>query len=291
MANRLPYFKAYGDNSEISRLISTYLNEIGLYPRLKDEEQKELSRRARAGDEQAKKRMIEANLRLVVRIAKQYTRRGIEFMDLIAEGNMGLIRAVEKYEPDMGYKFSTYAVWWVRHYMDRAVSNQSRLVRLPVRVSSDLSRMEAAFSELKRKNSRSPTIEEVAEAARMKTSQVKKLQSARQSFVSTDAPVGKDDGATLGELLVDDRVDDATEQINRADLRKALRRVLRDLTGKEREILMLRYGFGDNSPETLSEIGKQWQLTRERIRQIQRSTLVKVRDLMHREGVKDEAVC
>lgn len=290
MSQTMGMTNSWADGSDSNGLVDKYLNEIGTRPRLNHCDQQDLARKVQTGDEAAKREMIECNLRLVVRIAKQYTRRGMELMDLIEEGNIGLIRAVEKYEPELGYKFSTYAVWWIRHYIERAISNQSRLVRLPVRVATELFKVEQAAAELKKSLGRQPTDEELATETSLKPSQVKKLLQAKQAIVYADQPLSEEDGITMIDVMVDQNSVDPTEHIHANQTKKLLCSVLKTLTSREREILRLRYGLAGDDPETLNSIGDNWQLTRERVRQIQRSALSKLRTEIMRGGMGLESL-
>lgn len=278
------------DNNDSGGLMDRYLNEVGTHPRLKHTDQVALARRVQAGDESAKRAMIESNLRLVVRIAKQYPHRGVEYMDLVAEGNMGLIRAVEKYEPDSGFKFSTYAVWWIRHYMERAIANHSRLIRLPVRVGVELRKVERAYSELGRELGRTPSPVELAREVKSKPTIVEKLLHLRQMILSTDQPLTSDpDSSTLADTLADENSINQFDALNRVQMRRILAATFTKLTARERRVLVLRYGLSDDIPLTLRDVGTRCKLTRERVRQIQELALAKVKTELKCRGVCAEA--
>jgi RNA polymerase nonessential primary-like sigma factor len=242
------------------------------------------------GDVSARATMIEGNLRLVVRVAKQYSYRGLDLMDIIEEGNMGLMRAVEKYEPDAGFKFSTYAVWWIRHHIERAITNQGRLIRLPVRVAAELKKIERSSAELRKSLDRAPTASEIGKDTGIKADQVERLLQARQAVVYADQPVSEDENATLADIMIDEKVVDPIDKMASVQAKKILTSVLASLTEREREILSRRYGLSGGEPQTLNDIGQDCNLTRERVRQIQRLALLKIRNYMENNGIGQEVV-
>ena len=273
------------ETRETSRAnLGVYLSEISRIPLLTREEEHELARRVRAGDEAAKQRMIEANLRLVVQIARRYLNRGLPLPDLIEEGNLGLLRAVEKFDPERGTRFSTYATWWIRQAVTRALANQARTIRLPVHVEMLLTRYAREQRRLTQALGRQPTIEEMAKALDTSEREIAELEEIRQHPVSLDAPAGAESTATLGDLIADRAaVPDSFAELfrDRADLVS----VLDDLAANERTVLRRRFGLEDNEPETLETIGQQLGLSRERIRQLEGSGLRKLRALLRARGI------
>jgi RNA polymerase sigma factor (sigma-70 family) len=265
--------------------LGVYLQEISRIRLLSREEEQALARRVRAGDETAKQRMVEANLRLVVQIARRYLNRGLPLPDLIEEGNLGLIRAVEKFEPERGTRFSTYATWWIRQAVVRALANQARTIRLPVHVELLLTRYAREQRRLTQELGRSPTTAEMAAALNTTESEVLELEEVRQHPVSLDAPAGQESTATLGDIIADRSADPA---VTLADLfrdRAELISVLDDLAANERAVLRRRFGLDGEPPETLEAIGQRLGYSRERIRQIEQAGLRKVRTLLRARGV------
>jgi RNA polymerase primary sigma factor len=273
------------ETRETSRAnLGVYLSEISRIPLLTREEEQALARRVRAGDEAAKQRMIEANLRLVVQIARRYLNRGLPLPDLIEEGNLGLLRAVEKFEPDRGTRFSTYATWWIRQAVTRALANQARTIRLPVHVELLLTRYAREQRRLTQALGRPPTTEEMAKALDTSEREIAELEEVRQHPVSLDAPAGGESTATLGDLIADRAAAPETFAElfrDRADLVS----VLDDLAANERTVLRRRFGLEDNEPETLEAIGQRLGLSRERVRQLEGAGLRKLRALLKTRGI------
>jgi RNA polymerase sigma factor (sigma-70 family) len=274
------------ETRETSRAnLGVYLAEISRIPLLTRDEEQELARRVRASDEAAKQRMIEANLRLVVQIARRYLNRGLPLPDLIEEGNLGLLRAVEKFEPERGTRFSTYATWWIRQAVTRALANQARTIRLPVHVEVLLTRYLREQQRLTQRLGRAPTTAELAQALGTSEREVAELEEVRQHPVSLDAPAGAESTATLGDLIADRaavRSDTLAELFrDRADLVS----VLDDLAANERTVLRRRFGLDGDAPETLEAIGRRLGLSRERVRQLEGSGLRKLRALLKARGI------
>jgi RNA polymerase primary sigma factor len=273
------------ETRETSRAnLGVYLSEISRIPLLTREEEQALARRVRAGDEAAKQRMIEANLRLVVQIARRYLNRGLPLPDLIEEGNLGLLRAVEKFEPDRGTRFSTYATWWIRQAVTRALANQARTIRLPVHVELLLTRYAREQRRLTQALGRPPTTEEMAKALDTSEREIAELEEVRQHPVSLDAPASGESTATLGDLIADRAAAPETFAElfrDRADLVS----VLDDLAANERTVLRRRFGLEDNEPETLEAIGQRLGLSRERVRQLEGAGLRKLRALLKTRGI------
>ena len=274
------------ETRETSRAnLGVYLSEIARIPLLTREEEQALARRVRAGDEAAKQRMIEANLRLVVQIARRYLNRGLPLPDLIEEGNLGLLRAVEKFDPARGTRFSTYATWWIRQAVTRALANQARTIRLPVHVELLLTRYAREQRRLTQALGRSPTTDEMAKALDTTEREIAELEEIRQHPVSLDAPAGGESNATLGDLIAD-RSAGGVETF--ADLfrdRADLVSVFDDLAANERTVLRQRFGLGGDPPETLEAIGQRLGLSRERVRQLEGSGLRKLRALLKARGI------
>jgi RNA polymerase sigma factor (sigma-70 family) len=265
--------------------LGLYLAEIARIPLLTREEEHVLAARTQAGDEAAKAKLIEANLRLVVQIARRYLHRGLPLPDLIEEGNIGLMRAVEKFDPERGTRFSTYATWWIRHAVVRALANQARMIRLPVHVEALLGRYAREHARLTQSLDRPPTSEELATALRTSVDQVRELEEIRQSPVSLDAPVGTED-AVLSDVVADPAADPAPVLGRLLRERADLVSVLDDLAANERTVLRQRFGFEGERPETLEAIGKRLSLSRERVRQIEASGLRKLRTLLAARGIE-----
>jgi RNA polymerase primary sigma factor len=253
--------------------LQLFLNEAGRYPLLTAQEEVELAKRIERGDKAAKDRMVNSNLRLVVSIAKKYQGHGLSLLDLIQEGIIGLIRAVEKFDWRRGYKFSTYATWWIRQAVQRGVANKSRTIRIPVHIVEREQKIGRATRELTAKLERDPTDEEVAKAAKLPLKQVREVRQAARAVASLDKPVGEDDGAQLGELIPTPG-ESVEEEVHVSLEQEMLHRALEELPERERDILKLRYGLdGDPDPKSLEEIGRVFGMTRERVRQIEAQAL------------------
>ena len=265
--------------------LGVYLAEISRIPLLSREEEQVLSARVRAGDTQAKQRMVEANLRLVVQIARRYLNRGLPLPDLIEEGNLGLIRAVEKFDPDRGTRFSTYATWWIRQAVVRALANQARTIRLPVHVEMLLARYMREHRRLTQVLGRAPGTAELAAALGISEQEVEELEEVRQQPVSFDTPVGGERHSTLGDMIADRTADPADSFASLFRDRSELVSVLDDLAANERTVLRRRFGLEGDPPETLEAIGQRLKLSRERVRQIESAGIRKLRSLLAARGI------
>jgi RNA polymerase sigma factor (sigma-70 family) len=265
--------------------LAVYLREIARIKLLSREEVLELAGRVRAGDERAKERLVEANLRLVVQVARRYLNRGLPLPDLIEEGNIGLLRAVEKFEPERGLRFSTYAVWWIRQAVARALANQARTIRLPVHVELLLGRYKREHQRLTHTLGRAPSATELAQALGTSEDQVNELEELRLQPVSLDAPVGEEDSRRLVDTLADESADPAEVLTKLFKARSDLAAVLDDLAPNERTVLRRRFGLDGEEPETLEAIGRRLDYSRERIRQIEASGLRKLRALLKARGI------
>jgi RNA polymerase sigma factor (sigma-70 family) len=273
------------ETRETSRAnLAVYLSEIRQIPVLSREQEQELARRARAGDESAKARLIEANLRLVVQVARRYFNRGLPLPDLIEEGNLGLIRAVEKFEPERGLRFSTYATWWIRHAITRALANQARIIRLPVHVEMLLGRYAKEQQRLTQTLGRAPTTAELAQALGTTVEQVEELDELRQRPVSLDAPITEH--GRVADVVADPTADPSAALTRLFHERTDLVSVLDDLAENERKVLRGRFGLDGDEPQTLEAIGQRLRLTRERVRQIEATALRKLRALLRARGVE-----
>ena len=257
--------------------VKMYLKDIGQVPLLSTEEEADLARRAREGDEAAKRRLSEANLRLVVSIAKRYVGRGLLFLDLIQEGNIGLMRAVEKFDYEKGFKFSTYATWWIRQAITRAIADQSRPIRLPVHVVETIHRMTRESRRLLQELGRDPTPEELAVALELPVERVREIQRIAQDTVSLETPIGEEEDTQLEDFIVDETAMTPSDSVEATMRKELLLDVLNTLTPREEKVLRLRYGLDDGKVRTLEEVGKEFNVTRERIRQIEAKALRKLR--------------
>ena len=267
--------------------VKAYLKEIGQVPLLSAEEEQTLARAARAGDADARRRLSEANLRLVVSVAKRYAGRGLPFLDLIQEGNLGLMKAAEKFEPDRGFKFSTYATWWIRQSITRAIADQGRTIRIPVHLVEHINRGRKTAGELLRKNGREPTAEEIAVRLEMEPDRVRELLQLAQEPVSLETPVGEEEDAHLEDFIQDEEAGIPVDEAGRQLLRRELMSVLKSLTPREERVITLRFGLDDGRPRTLEELGKEFNVTRERIRQIEAKALRKLRHPSRAKRLRD----
>ena len=267
--------------------VKAYLKEIGQVPLLSAEEERTLARAARAGDADARRRLSEANLRLVVSVAKRYAGRGLPFLDLIQEGNLGLMKAAEKFEPDRGFKFSTYATWWIRQSITRAIADQGRTIRIPVHLVEHINRVRKTAGELLRKNGREPTAEEIAVRLEMEPDRVRELLQLAQEPVSLETPVGEEEDAHLEDFIQDEEAGIPVDEAGRQLLRRELMSVLKSLTPREERVITLRFGLDDGRPRTLEELGKEFNVTRERIRQIEAKALRKLRHPSRAKRLRD----
>ena len=267
--------------------VKAYLKEIGQVPLLSAEEEQTLARAARAGDADARRRLSEANLRLVVSVAKRYAGRGLPFLDLIQEGNLGLMKAAEKFEPDRGFKFSTYATGWIRQSITRAIADQGRTIRIPVHLVEHINRVRKTAGELLRKNGREPTAEEIAVRLEMEPDRVRELLQLAQEPVSLETPVGEEEDAHLEDFIQDEEAGIPVDEAGRQLLRRELMSVLKSLTPREERVITLRFGLDDGQPRTLEELGKEFNVTRERIRQIEAKALRKLRHPSRAKRLRD----
>lgn len=267
--------------------VRMYLKEIGKIPLLKPHEEVELARRMHEGDELAKQRLVEANLRLVVSIAKRYVGRGMLFLDLIQEGNLGLIKAVEKFDYVKGFKFSTYATWWIRQAITRAIADQARTIRIPVHMVETINKVKKANSQLLHQNGREATPDEIAEFLEMPVDKVREILRVAQEPVSLETPIGEEEDSHLGDFIPDDDALAPADAASMSLLKEQLADVLKTLTPREAKVLSLRFGLDDGNPKTLEEVGKVFNVTRERIRQIEAKALRKLRHPSRSKKLKD----
>ena len=267
--------------------VKVYLKEIGRVPLLSSDEEINLAIRIADGDVAAKQRLSEANLRLVVSIAKRYLGRGMQFLDLIQEGNLGLMKAAEKFEPERGFKFSTYATWWIRQSITRAIADQGRTIRIPVHLVESINRVKKMTGDLLRKNGREPTAEEIAVQLDMEPDRVRELLQLAQDPISLETPVGEEEDAHLEDFIQDEEAGVPVDEAGRELLRRELANVLKSLTPREERVLTLRFGLEDGQARTLEELGKEFNVTRERIRQIEAKALRKLRHPSRAKRLRD----
>ncbi len=275
------------DGVNIDDPVKVYLKEIGRVPLLTPEEEVELATRMSQGDPYARKRLSEANLRLVVSIAKRYVGRGMQFLDLIQEGNLGLIKAVEKFDHTKGFKFSTYATWWIRQAITRAIADQARTIRIPVHMVETINKVKKVSSQLLHKNGHEPTAEEIAQELDMPVDKVREIMRVAQEPVSLETPIGEEEDSHLGDFIPDDDAPAPAEAASHTLLREQLGDVLKTLTPREEKVLRLRFGLEDGRSRTLEEVGKEFNVTRERIRQIEAKALRKLRHPSRSKKLKD----
>ena len=275
------------DGYNLEDPVRMYLKEIGKVPLLTAEEEIELAKRMEEGDEEAKKRLSEANLRLVVSIAKRYVGRGMLFLDLIQEGNLGLIKAVEKFDYSKGYKFSTYATWWIRQAITRAIADQARTIRIPVHMVETINKLVRVSRQLLQQLGREPSPEEIAVEMNMPVERVREILKISQEPVSLETPIGEEEDSHLGDFIQDDNVPVPAEAAAFTLLKEQLRDVLSTLTEREQKVLRLRFGLDDGRARTLEEVGKEFNVTRERIRQIEAKALRKLRHPSRSRKLKD----
>ncbi len=267
--------------------VKVYLKEIGRVPLLTPDEEVELAQRMGEGDPYARKRLSEANLRLVVSIAKRYVGRGMQFLDLIQEGNLGLIKAVEKFDHTKGFKFSTYATWWIRQAITRAIADQARTIRIPVHMVETINKVKKVSSQLLHQNGHEPTAEEIAVELDMSTEKVREIMRVAQEPVSLETPIGEEEDSHLGDFIPDEDAPAPADAASHTLLKEQLADVLKTLTPREEKVLRLRFGLDDGRPRTLEEVGREFNVTRERIRQIEAKALRKLRHPSRSKKLKD----
>ena len=267
--------------------VKAYLKEIGRVPLLTMEQELELARAAQAGNADARRKLSEANLRLVVSVAKRYAGRGLPFLDLIQEGNLGLMKAAEKFEPDRGFKYSTYATWWIRQSITRAIADQGRTIRIPVHLVESINRVKKTAGELLRRTGREPTAEEIAAQLDMEPARVRELIQLAQDPISLERPVGEEEDAHLEDFIQDDEAGVPADEAGRQLLRRELMNVLKSLTPREERVIALRFGLEDGRARTLEELGREFNVTRERVRQIEAKALRKLRHPSRAKRLRD----
>ena len=279
--------KAGADYHDPTRL---YLNEIGASPLLTAEEEVKYARLAQQGDEEARKHMIESNLRLVVKIARRYMNRGLAFLDLIEEGNLGLIRAVEKFDPERGFRFSTYGTWWIRQTIERAIMNQTRTIRLPIHVVKEINVYLRAARSLAQELDHEPSAEEIAELLNKPIENVERMLGLNERVASTDSSMLSDSGKTLLDTIADQNVPDPTDTLQEEGVHSNLEDCLSRLSDKQREVVERRFGLHGHSVSTLEQVGQEIGVTRERVRQIQMDALKKLKRILEQEGFSIDAL-
>jgi RNA polymerase primary sigma factor len=273
--NNTEYFDDISDDS-----VRLYLREIGKIPLLNAEQELELAKKVVAGDKRAKDKMAEANMRLVVSIAKRYSGRGLDFLDLIQEGNTGLLRAVEKFDPEKGFKFSTYATWWIRQAITRAIADQARTIRIPVHMVETINKLLRTQRRMTQELNREPSIEELAKELEMEPEKVEYVMKIKQDITSLDAGVGRDgeeEDSVLADFIEDEESDSPEDSAANQLLKEEVEAILATVSDRERKIIKMRFGIGGGKSHTLEEVGQEFGVTRERIRQIEAKTLAKVR--------------
>ena len=279
--------EAMSDALPLTDPVRMYLKEIGRVPLLTPEDEQRLARRVAAGDEAARQQMIEANLRLVVAVAKRYAGRGMLLLDLIQEGNMGLLKAVEKFDYTKGYNFSTYATWWIRQSITRAIADQARTIRIPVHMVELINRVIRTSHSMVQELGREPTPEEVAQKLRLSPEKVEEILKIAQDPVSLETPVGEEDDSHLGDFIQDNEASEPLEATASNLLREQLEKAMASLTPREEKVLRLRFGFEDGKPHTLEEVGKKFNVTRERVRQIESKALRRLRHPSKSKALRD----
>ena len=267
--------------------VRMYLKEIGTVPLLTAEEEYSLAMKKQAGDEYAKQRLIEANLRLVVSIAKRYTGRGMSFLDLVQEGNLGLIKGVEKFDPEKGFKLSTYATWWIRQSVTRALADQARTIRVPVHMVETITKMSKMQRKLTLELGYEPSVKELAEHLDMTEEKVQEIMQIAREPASLETPIGEEDDSNLGDFVADANVLSPEGNVESVMLREHIDSLLDDLKERERQVIVLRFGLEDGHPRTLEEVGKEFNVTRERIRQIEAKALRKLRNPVRSKRIRD----
>lgn len=265
------------DNVALKDPIKMYLRSIGKIPLLTPSQERELARRAQMGSKRAKEKLIESNLRLVVSIAKRYMGRGLQFSDLIQEGNIGLLKAVEKFDWKRGYKFSTYATWWIRQAITRAIADQARTIRIPVHMVETINKLNRTMRDYYQKHGEQPTVEELAKLMDKPEDKIEEIMQAARETVSLETPVGEDEDSTIGDFVADDSISSPKKEAMRMLIREEVEKVLRTLNPREAMVLKMRYGLLDGKSKTLEEVGQYFNVTRERIRQIEVKALRKLR--------------
>lgn len=267
--------------------VRMYLKEIGTVPLLSSEEEAELAKRKQEGDEYAKQKLIEANLRLVVSIAKRYTGRGMSFLDLVQEGNLGLIKGVEKFDYTKGFKLSTYATWWIRQSVTRALADQARTIRVPVHMVETINKMSKMQRKLTLELGYEPSVTELADALEMSEEKVMEIMQIAREPASLETPIGEEDDSNLGDFVADNNVLTPEVNVESVMLREQINLLLGDLKERERQVIVLRFGLEDGHPRTLEEVGREFHVTRERIRQIEAKALRKLRNPVRSKKIKD----
>ena len=267
-----------------------YLSEIGFSPLLTPEEEVYYARKALAGDEAARKRMIESNLRLVVKIARRYINRGLPLLDLIEEGNLGLIHAVEKFDPERGFRFSTYATWWIRQTVERAIMNQTRTIRLPIHVIKEINLYMRAARKLSQELDREPTAEEIAQVLDRPLSDVERMLGLNERIASVDTPIGRDGDRLLLDAIPDEGDSDPSQLLQSEDLHTVVADWLARLSDKQREVVQRRFGLNGYEKATLEQVGESIGVTRERVRQIQMDALKRLRRILEKEGLSEDSL-
>ena len=276
-----------GEPSATDDTVKLYLKEIGSIPLLSTEEELEIAKRAHEGDEVARAKLSRSNLRLVVSIAKRYVGRGMSFLDLIQEGNLGLIKAVEKFDYTKGFKFSTYATWWIRQAITRAIADQARTIRIPVHMVETMNKVKRVSGQLLHMNGREPTPEEVAEELNLPVEKIKEIMRASQEPMSLETPIGEEDDSHLGDFIPDGDAKAPVEEASHSLLKEQLLEIMDTLSPREKKVLKMRFGIDNGRPRTLEEVGREFSVTRERIRQIEAKALRKLRHPSRSKKLKE----